>query len=485
MTKAQVRQHLLNAPKGTDPGEIIEALRAKGVQMEGDPVQSQRGLLEPVPIEEGPSVGGFLKNVAKSGGRLAQNVGSALIHPIETTKNIAKLGIGAATNTAETIASPFVGSQKAEGMFNLPGEDLASNVGQNFVDRYSDEGLGKTLYEDPVGALSDVSLALGAAGKVAKLSGAATVGSELKGLAAAADPVTNASKAISGTVAKGVNAATKPLAQRAENLYQSALKPTKSVRNDFPTVVKTGLKNGIVLGKGSLDDVKGMLEDIRQQVDDSIDAASTGGQTLITTEDVVGRMQRAREFFNNVPGGSKYVEQLDGLADTFLKEQGQYIPLQKAQSIKKATYQIINDSYGQLEKAHTEGLKDIARGLKEEIVSKVPELKGLNLKQQELIGLEKALNDFLGRTGNRQSVDLATGMGTAVGMAASGLKGAAKAFATGKMLKTFLDDPAFKSWRALVYYRLGKGVAPTGKLSEKIGGAAKTLRAGELTNQAQ
>lgn len=483
MTKAQLKEHLLNAPSGTTPGGIIAALRAKGVQMEGDPMTPQRGMLDPVPLSEGPSVGGFLKNVAKSGGRLVQNVGSAVLHPVQTATNVAKLGIGAAANTVETLATPFVGGQAAEGLINAPGEDLATNVGQNFVNRYNDQGIAKTLYEDPVGALSDVSMALGAAGKVAKLSGAGQVGSELSSLSAAADPVTQTSRAVGGMVAKGVNAATKPLQQKATDLYQSALKPTKAVREDFPTVVQTGLKNGVVLTKGSLDDVKGILEDLRQQVDDSIDSAAQRGGSFIATEDVVSRMQRAREFFGNVPGGSKYVEQLDNLADTFLKEQGNSIPLDKAQSIKKATYQIINDSYGQLEKAHTEGLKDIARGLKEEIVSKVPELKGLNLKQQELIGLEKALNDFMGRTGNRQSVDLATGAGTIASMGAAGLKGAAKAFATGKMLKAFLDDPAFKSWKALVYYRLGKGVEFSGKTSNRIGGAAKALRAGELTNQ--
>lgn len=37
MTKAQLRQHLLNAPAGTTPGGIVAALRAQGVQMEGDP----------------------------------------------------------------------------------------------------------------------------------------------------------------------------------------------------------------------------------------------------------------------------------------------------------------------------------------------------------------------------------------------------------------------------------------------------------------
>lgn len=40
MTKEDLRQHLLSAPVGTSPAGIIKALRAQGVKMEGDPMQS-------------------------------------------------------------------------------------------------------------------------------------------------------------------------------------------------------------------------------------------------------------------------------------------------------------------------------------------------------------------------------------------------------------------------------------------------------------
>lgn len=483
MTKKQLREHLLNAPTGTDPGEIIEALRASGVQMEGDPQAAKRSMLEPVPLEEGASVGGFAKNIAKSGGRLVKNVGEGLANVFNpnpeqnTAVNLGKLAIGAAANTVETVTGN-------EQLFNAPGEDLAHAAGAGFVNRFDDKGIGKTLYEDPVGAVADASTALGVGSTIAKVAKAPAAAKELASLAKASDPITQASKVIGATAQGAVNAATNPLNNRAERLYQSALKPTKAVESNFPDVVKTGLKNGIVLTKGSIDDVKANLEGLRQQVDDIIDTATTNG-ALISTEDVVSRMGRAKEFFKNTPGGSKFIDQLDNLADTFMKEQGKTIPLDKAQTIKKNTYTLIQDAYGDLDTAIREGQKDIARGLKEEIVNKVPEVKALNLKQSELIGLERALEDFVRRTGNRQVLDISTGAATAFGFAAEGAKKAAKALAGGKLIKAFFDDPAFKSWRALVYYRLGKGVELSGKTSEKVGTAAKAARVGELTNQAQ
>lgn len=48
MTKDQIRQHLLNAPPGTTPGGVIQALRDNGVQMEGDPMASGKGAFESI-----------------------------------------------------------------------------------------------------------------------------------------------------------------------------------------------------------------------------------------------------------------------------------------------------------------------------------------------------------------------------------------------------------------------------------------------------
>lgn len=63
MSKADLRQHLLSAPPGTSPGGIIAALRAQGVQMEGDPApvqQPQHGL-------------GFMDNFNKIIGGIQEN----------------------------------------------------------------------------------------------------------------------------------------------------------------------------------------------------------------------------------------------------------------------------------------------------------------------------------------------------------------------------------------------------------------------------
>jgi len=61
------------------------------------------------------------------------------------------------------------------------------------------------------------------------------------------------------------------------------------------------------------------------------------------------------------------------------------IPVQLAQELKTGTQQMLRKKYGQLGTADTEAQKGLARGLREEISTAVPEVAGLNAAESKLI----------------------------------------------------------------------------------------------------
>lgn len=107
------------------------------------------------PQTQKKTIGGFLGNVAKSGVENVKQVGSAILSPVQTAKNIGKLALG-------TVQLAIPGEQGQE--------DVARGVGQFYKERYGGlKNIGETLYNDPVGALLDVSTVAGGVGAAAKL----------------------------------------------------------------------------------------------------------------------------------------------------------------------------------------------------------------------------------------------------------------------------------------------------------------------------
>ena len=492
MTKDKVRQHLLNAPPGTDPGEIIEALRSNGVQMEDDPVD-QHSFLEAAPVED-PSVGGFAGNILKSGGRLARDIGMGAINTLNpnmeqnTIANVAKLGIGGAANAIESVTGN-------EDTFDAPGEKIASGLGDFYKERYgSIESIKKSVYEDPVGVASDLATLLTGAGVVVKGVGLASkastvgkVGSALSKAGTAIDPVADAARLAGAGAAKVGKLAGKGLSQGAERLYHSALKPTKAVERKFPNVVRTGLDEGIVVTGGSMDDVAGLIDDINADIGTRIEQGAKAGQ-VIPIDDVIQRLDETKAFFGNSIGGSKYLDELDALAETFKKErltmgEAKGIPVDKAQKLKQNTYNILRKAYGELKAAETEGKKAMARGLKEEIAARVPEIGKLNERESRLIGLENALADFARRHGNREVFGLAPGVGVGVGSVTQGLKGGLKGAAISKFIKSVIDSPGSKSRLAILMDRLSKGKGLPAGTASKLGNVSAALRLLEVSSE--
>lgn len=138
------------------------------------------------------SVGGFLGNVFKSGGRLLGGAGSAIANPVDTVRGLADISQGA-------VQKLIPGEQGKEQNFDA--------VAGFYKDRYGGaENIKKTLYEDPVGASADASVLLGGAGAIVGGVGKVAEASELTRLGAG---LTKASQVVDPiqAIGKGVGAA--------------------------------------------------------------------------------------------------------------------------------------------------------------------------------------------------------------------------------------------------------------------------------------
>jgi hypothetical protein len=141
--------------------------------------------------QKGFSIEQTIKNIPRSGGEFLKNVVSPIVHPIDTGKAISKLALG----TAQKL---IPGQQKSEASF-----DALTNF---FKERYGGvENVKKTIQEDPVGFLGDLSTVLTGGGGLAAKTGQL---SKVSSLAKAGQAVSKAGTAIEplglmGKVAKG------------------------------------------------------------------------------------------------------------------------------------------------------------------------------------------------------------------------------------------------------------------------------------------
>lgn len=212
LTKDKVREILKNAPPGTTPVGIISGLRERGYELEGYQEAGANTGTAPAAQEAKPSVGGFLTNFAKSGGRFLAGTASALVHPVRTIETISDVAAGGLQAGAEKLGFKPPDQQAANDRamqmgVEAPNFDRQRQAWSSVVDFYKEryggvDKLKKTIYEDPVGFLGDLSVVLGGAGgtvsKVGEVSKAAQVARAGEAISTAArtiDPLQAAVKA--------------------------------------------------------------------------------------------------------------------------------------------------------------------------------------------------------------------------------------------------------------------------------------------------
>jgi len=256
------------------------------------------------------------------------------------------------------------------------------------------------------------------------------------------------------TMAKVAGKISAPLIARAEKLYQSALKPTASVLKKSPDVVKTGIKEGIKVSDSGLSKVRGIMDDIGEDIGRVIDNGIAQGRA-VQKKSLLPYLDQLKEYLGNSLGGKQLVKEVDDISKKILNDLPDNIPIETAQKIKQTTQGLVNKYYGAMAPVEQETKKQLARGLKDEIAKAVPEIAELNARDAKLFQLEESLQRAVSRMGNREVInafDIMTSLGGAMVNPASPVKAAGGVL----FLKKFLQSPAVKSQSAIWLNKLAE-----------------------------
>lgn len=137
-----------------------------------------------------------VQNLIPSTGRVIGGVAEAVMSPVKTARSLVDLGAGAIQNALPESLVNAIGADK-------PSQELASNVGQFYKERYgSMPGFKEALATDPAGVAADAASVLtGGSLAAARVPGMSRLAEGLKRSASAVDPLAN--------VARGASAITR------------------------------------------------------------------------------------------------------------------------------------------------------------------------------------------------------------------------------------------------------------------------------------
>lgn len=243
-----------------------------------------------------------------------------------------------------------------------------------------------------------------------------------------------------------------PVAQHAaERLYQSGLKPSLAANTSegIKSIVRTGLENKIPVSEVGQAKLSGLIDNLNKSISGEI--ASNPGAPINKFKVASRLTDTANEFANQV-NPTKDLGEIAKSGNEFLDTQPGNIPASQAQNLKVGTYKQLKGKYGELNNATVEAQKALARGLKEELETKFPEIKNLNAEESRLIGLDTELERAVKRIGNREMLGGPT-----------------------FILKHILDTPAMKSRLAIALSQASRGSVPMFAANARIVNYATAL----------
>jgi hypothetical protein len=173
----------------------------------------------------------------------------------------------------------------------------------------------------------------------------------------------------------------------AENMMQRALKPSlgQLKNGEAATAIDTMLSEGLNATKGGVAALKEKIG----QLNDEIKTAIENSPAVIKTSEVGKALVDTMKRFQNQVNPQMDLDVIKNAWAMFknhpLIQGASEIPVQLAQDLKTGTQQMLRKKYGQLGTADVEAQKGIARGLREEISTAVPEVAPLNAQESKLI----------------------------------------------------------------------------------------------------
>lgn len=183
-------------------------------------------------------------------------------------------------------------------------------------------------------------------------------------------------------------------------LMQSSVKPSLADRASGASkrAIQTMLDEGINPTPGGMDKTAGLVKSLNEEVKAGI--ANSGAS--VPTANVRDFLQKPYTAARQQVNPAEDMQTIRNVWSEFEQHPdikgAQDISVQLAQALKSGTYKALgNKSYGELGSASTEAQKAIARGLREEVLGKVPEIAEPLKREAALMNVrEVALNRSLG-----------------------------------------------------------------------------------------
>lgn len=374
-------------------------------------------------LEQPKTIGGFLPNILQSGARQLGAFAETILHPIETVKSIGKTAIG----TAELL---------------MPGEQeherYPKAIFEFYKERYgSPEKITKTLYEDPVGALLDLSVLAGGiggvgrvltkTGEVSRTSKLGEIGRALEQTGKALEPTTVLSKTLQPI---------KPLAKKP-------LEQSKFLQRlgEYPGVVKESVAQiGSTLTGAPVETFENILPGAKTQTRAKVFRGIMENPDEILSE-IHNSYKNAIIKYKQI-SGQEYAQTLKQLDTLFKEKLNQILVEQRGKQLSQQSLanlrssliknEILNEFVDILNKA----------GVKTKINPKTGRIESLNFKNSRFAGLRSEQNLIKSITNLLQNEWSAYGSLEKLEKLEQNLRKLLET-STGKFLRTTGKQPAF------------------------------------------
>lgn len=249
----------------------------------------------------------------------------------------------------------------------------------------------------------------------------------------------------------------KALKAGGSRLFQSMLKPSKAVRQEFPTVVRDSIKAGVPVGKRGAEKADRLVTEAGQRTRETLASAEAAGAKPVNMRPVVASLGRTRAKVAKQPMREADLQTVRGVRNQALKENPHPISLTQAQEMKQAAQRVAGEGYSKIAKGGDvnsvplDANMDLASGLRAAIERRVPAVAPLNQRTQKLIGVRRAAEDAEGRIANNAPIGLgmSTGIAGAAGLGAGAFSGDTTTGAGTAAAILALTNPALASRLAI------------------------------------
>lgn len=193
----------------------------------------------------------------------------------------------------------------------------------------------------------------------------------------------------------------------SRRLMQSALKPSaKEVKSgDALRAIETLLDEGVNVTPGGANKVAERVSSINDRIAEAI----ANSNARVPKIGVANRLQDLTKQVEEQVNPAADVKAVENAYNEFAQHPlipGDDLSVQLAQKMKQGTYRRLRDKYGEMGNADTEAQKGLARGLKEEIASAVPEVAPLNAEESALLNAKKLLDHRVAVAGNHNPIGI-------------------------------------------------------------------------------